>query len=158
MQSEKITRVSGTGVFLTRLGKGVPPIIRNYVRQTKTLYETVVALTISFESVPRVKPVNRIRCEQLGEGLWHVTVHFGFVEIPDLPVAIALAKREGLPAWHQPIYYVERYDAISRANRPWPTRWRIALFSLMSRNSAHAVDRFKIPSSALVEIGRRVEL
>lgn len=158
IRSEKITRVSGTGVFLTRLGKGVPLIIRNYVRQTKTLYETVVALTISFESVPRVKPVDRIRCEQLGEGFWHVTVHFGFVEIPDLPGAIQLAKREGLPAWDQPIYYVERYDPISRANRPWPTRWRIALFSLMSRNSAHAVDRFKIPSKALVEIGRRVEL
>jgi len=28
----------------------------------------------------------------------------------------------------------------------------------MSRNSAHAIDRFKIPSSALVEIGRRIEL
>ena len=158
MQRDKIPRVSGTGVFLTRLGRGMPPIIRNYVRQTKTLYETVIALTISFESVPRVKPVDRVRCEQLGDGLWHLTVHFGFVEIPDIPAALALAKHQGLPAWDQPIYYVERYDPISRANRPRVTRWRIAIFSFMSRNSAHAVDRFKIPSNTLVEIGRRIEL
>jgi KUP system potassium uptake protein len=158
LRDDKTLRTPGTGVFLTRLGRGVPPIIRNYVSQTRTLYQTVIALTISFESVPRVRPADRITCRELGEGLWHVTVHFGFVEIPDLPTAITLARREGLPAWDRPIYYVETYDPISRANRPWLTRWRISLFSFTLRNSAHAVDRFKIPSKTLVEIGRRVEL
>lgn len=87
-----------------------------------------------------------------------MTVHFGFVEIPDLPSVISQAKREGLPAWEQPAYYVERYDVVSRANRSLLSRLRVSLFSFMSRNSVHAVDRFRIPSNALVEIGRRVEL
>ena len=68
------------------------------------------------------------------------------------------ARREGVPALDQPTFYIERYDAVSRAKRPWLLRWRIALFSFMSRNSAHAVDRFRIPSQELVEIGRRIEL
>jgi KUP system potassium uptake protein len=158
LTAEDIVRVPGTGIFLTRLGKGMPPIIVNYVRQTRSLFETVVALSVSFESTPRVQPADRIKCEKLGEGLWHMTVHFGFVEIPDLPSAISAARREGLPAWDRPTFYIERYDAVSRSKRPWLTRWRVALFAFMSRNSAHAVDRFRILSRELVEIGRRIEL
>ena len=137
---------------------GTPPLIVNYVRQTRSVYQTVVALTVSFESVPRVRTRDRVRYEKLCDGFWHVIVHFGFVEIPDLPSVISQAKREGLPAWEQPTYYVERYDVVSRANRSFISRWRVALFSFMSRNSVHAVDRFRIPSNSLVEIGRRVEL
>jgi KUP system potassium uptake protein len=84
MGGDEVVHVSGTGVFLTRLGKSMPPLIVNYVRQTRSVYQTVVALTVSFESVPRVRARDRIRYEKLGEGLWHMTVHFGFVEIPDL--------------------------------------------------------------------------
>jgi KUP system potassium uptake protein len=158
ISSDEVTHVSGTGVFLTRLGKSTPPLIVNYVRQTRSVYQTVVALSVSFESVPRVRARDRIRYEKLCDGFWHVIVHFGFVEIPDLPSVISQAKREGLPAWEQPTYYVERYDVVSRANRSFISRWRVALFSFMSRNSVHAVDRFRIPSNSLVEIGRRVEL
>jgi KUP system potassium uptake protein len=154
----KIIRVPGTGIFLTRLDKGIPPIIVNYVKQGRSLHETVLALTVSFESVPRVRPRDRLRCEHLGEGFWYVTVHFGFVEIPDLPSVISRARKEGIPAWDEPTYYIERHDPIGRQGRSVVSRWRIALFAFMSRNSAHAVDRFRIPSNALVEIGRRIEL
>jgi KUP system potassium uptake protein len=99
-----------------------------------------------------------LRCEHLGEGFWYVTVHFGFVEIPDLPSVISRARKEGLPAWDEPTYYIERHDPIGRQSRSVVSRWRIALFAFMARNSAHAVDRFRIPSNALVEIGRRIEL
>jgi KUP system potassium uptake protein len=154
----KVIRVPGTGIFLTRLDKSIPPIIVNYVKQGRSLHETVLALTVSFESVPRVRPRDRLRCEHLGEGFWYVTVHFGFVEIPDLPSVISQARREGLPAWDEPTYYIERHDPIGCRSRSVVSRWRIALFAFMSRNSAHAVDRFRIPSNALVEIGRRIEL
>jgi KUP system potassium uptake protein len=55
-------------------------------------------------------------------------------------------------------YYIERNNLISRKHRNPASRWCVELFSFMSRNSAHAIDRFKIPSSALIEIGRRIEL
>jgi KUP system potassium uptake protein len=158
LKRNNIARVPGTAVFLTRLGKGVPPIIVNYVRLGKSLHQTAVALTVSFESVPRVRSSDRLHCEKLGDGCWHIVVRFGFVEIPDLPVVISQAKREGVPAWEEATYYIERHDPLSRRHRSLLSRWRIALFAFMSRNSAHAVDRFRIPSNTLVEIGRRIEL
>jgi KUP system potassium uptake protein len=158
LRRDSVARVPGTAVFLTRLGKSIPPVIANYVKQVRSLQTTVIALTVSFEDAPRIRATDRVRVDNLENGFWHVTVHFGFVEIPDLPAVLAVAKKDGVPVLDEASYFIERYDLISRKRRNPLSRWRVALFSLMSRNSAHAIDRFKIPSAALTEIGRRIEL
>lgn len=158
LRRDKVVRVPGTAVFLTRLGKAIPPIIVNYVKQVRSLQKTVIALTVRFEDVPRVRSGDRVGIEQLDDGFWHVTVHFGFVEIPNLPAVLAQAKKDGVPVLDEASYYIERSDLVSGNHRNPLSRWRVKLFSFMSRNSAHAVDRFKIPSNALTEIGRRIEL
>ena len=158
LRSENVVRVPGAEVFLTRLGKTIPPVIVNYVKKVRSLRATVIALTVSFEDLPRVRSKDRIRIDQLEDGFWHITVHFGFVEIPDLPAVLTLAKKDGLPVLNEASFFIERFDPISRINRSYFSRWRVALFSFMSRNSAHAIDRFKIPSAALTELGRRIEL
>ena len=158
LRGDNVVRVPGTAVFLTRLGKAIPPVIVNYVKRVGSLQKTVIVLTVRFENVPRVRSRDRVCIEQLDEGFWHVTVHFGFVEIPDLPAVLTRAKKDGVPALDEASYYIERSDLTSRKHRNPLSRWRVELFSFMSRNSAHAIDRFKIPSSALTEIGRRIEL
>ncbi|WP_407165512.1 potassium transporter Kup [Bradyrhizobium sp. ORS 111] len=158
LHEQHIARVPGTAIFLTRLGHRIPPIIVDYVRQAHSLHRTAIALTASFESVPRIRPADRIRCEQLCEGLWHITVHFGFVEIPDLPTVLANAKQIGVPVQHDTTYYIERHDPVSRPRRNPLARFQIALFAFMARNSAHAIDRFRIPSGSLIEIGSRMEI
>jgi KUP system potassium uptake protein len=158
LRKHNVARVRGTAVFLTRIGEAIPPIIINYVKRVGSLQETVICLTVSFEDVPRIRSKDRARIEQLDDGFWHVTVHFGFVEIPNLPVVLALAKKKGVPILDEASYYIERGDFSSSRHQNLLSRFRIALFSFMSRNSAHAIDRFKLPSSALVEIGRRIEL
>jgi KUP system potassium uptake protein len=158
LRSDNVVKVHGTAVFLTRLGKTIPPVIVNYVKQVGSLQKTVIALTVSFEDVPRVRSKDRVRVEELDDGFWHVTVHFGFVEIPNLPAVLTRAEKDGVPVLDEASYYIERDDLVSRKHRNPLLRWRVALFSFMWRNSAHAIDRFKIPSSALIEIGRRIQL
>jgi KUP system potassium uptake protein len=158
LRSDNIVRVQGTAVFLTRLGTAIPPVIVNYAKRVGSLQKTVIALTVSFEDVPRVQSKDRVRVDELHDGFWHVTVYFGFVEVPDLPAVLTLAKKDGVPVLDEASYYIERNDLVSRKHRNPLSRWRVALFSFMSRNSAHAIDRFKLPSSALIEIGRRIEL
>jgi KUP system potassium uptake protein len=158
LRSDSVARVPGTAVFLTRLGKAIPPVIVNYVKQVGSLPRTVVALTVSFEDVPRVRSKDRLSMERLNDGFWHATVHFGFVEIPDLPAVLRRVKMDGVPVLDNASYYIERNDLISGKHRNPLSRWSLGIFSFMSRNSAHAIDRFKIPPSALTEIGRRIEL
>jgi KUP system potassium uptake protein len=151
-----LPRVPGTAIFLTRFATSVPPIIQDYAERTGVLHQTVIALTVSFEDVPRVHTRDRVRAVEHDSDIWHVTCRFGFVEIPDLPAA--LKQPRNLPAYDHAIYYIERDDIVSRPRHRALSRWRMALFSFMFRNAAHAIDRFRIPSHALVEIGRRIEL
>jgi KUP system potassium uptake protein len=153
-----VVRVPGAAIFLTRLADNIPPIIVDYVKQTGSLHETVVALSVSFERIPRIHPNSRINVVKLAKDFWHITVHFGFVENPDLPCALAMARKQGVPIFDGALYYTERNDLVSRKYRGFWSRSRMNLFSFMSRNSARAIDRFKIPSNALIEIGRRIEL
>ena len=158
LHSGEVVRAPGTAVFLTRLGKRIPPVIVNYVKHSRSLQKIVVALTVSFEDVPRIHAKDRVRIAKLDDGFWHVTVHFGFVEIPDLPTVLDAARKQGVPVVSDAVYYIERNDLVSRSHQHVLARLRVALFSFMSRNSARAIDRFKIPSNALIEIGRRIEL
>ena len=63
----------------------------------RALYETVIALTVKFEDIPRVASRERIELTKITEGFWHITVHFGFVQIPDIPAALKRAKELGCP-------------------------------------------------------------
>jgi KUP system potassium uptake protein len=158
LRRDKIPRVPGTAVFLTRSNQKVAPVIVDYVEDIGSLQETVVTLAVSFEDSPRIRPGDRVLVEQFGDGFWHVTARFGFVEIPDLPSVLNLAKKNGLPALKGATYFVERESLVSKSDRNVFGRWRLALFSLIARNSEHAIDRFKMPSDVLVELGRRIEV
>jgi KUP system potassium uptake protein len=155
IRTNKMPRTAGTAVFLTRFSAAVPAVIADYVARTGVLPETVIALRVGFVAIPRVHPHDRIRAVKLKGNIWHVICRFGFVEIPDIPAALKLAA--DLPDLGKAIYYIERDDIVSR-RRGRMARWRTQLFAFMYRNAAHAIDRFRIPSDALVEIGRRIEL
>jgi KUP system potassium uptake protein len=79
-------------VFLSRTTLVIPPLIVNHVAQFKALQETAVSLVVIFEEVPRVPEASRAEVQHIADGLWHVTVHFGFVEVPNLVLALAAAR------------------------------------------------------------------
>jgi KUP system potassium uptake protein len=155
IRDNKLPRTAGTAVFLTRFTAAVPATVADYVARTGVLPETVIALRVGFVTIPRVHPRDRIRARKLKGNIWHVVCRFGFVEIPDIPTALKLCP--DLPEFGKAIYYIERDDIVSRRTGRM-ARWRTTLFAFMYRNAAHAIDRFRIPSEALVEIGRRIEL
>jgi KUP system potassium uptake protein len=159
LRERRVARVPGTAIFLTRLGRTIPPLLAHHIRQFGALQVTVVALTVRFEEVPRVRPEHRIEVEPLAENFWHISVHYGFVEVPDLPRALREANAAGctLDVDHA-IYFGERDEVVRRQGRTALARWPVPLFAFMFRNSVHAADRFSIPNERLVEISRRLEL
>lgn len=158
LDCESTVRVPGAAVFLTRLSDNIPPIVVDYVRQTGSLQTTVVLLSVNFERVPRIAQADRVRIARLTEEFWRVSVHFGFREYPDLRSVLTIAATHGGPLVLQARYFIERHDVVSRNSRSLLVRSRTALFAMMLRNSARVIDRFKVPSNALVEWGRRIEL
>jgi KUP system potassium uptake protein len=154
----KIPRVPGTAIFLSRSQAAVPPIMARHVRQFGVLPEIAVTLTIIFEEIPRVAASERVKVEKIAEGLWHLTVRFGFVEVPSLPLALRQAHLQGCPVdVEHALYFGARDDIVQGKVRGLPA-WQRLLFGFMYRNAVHSVDRFSLPPPQVVEVGRQVEL
>jgi KUP system potassium uptake protein len=154
-----IPRVPGTAVFLSRDPSAVPPLLVRHVDDLGAVHETVVALTVRFEQVPRVTESERVVVEPVAEGLWHVTVRFGFVEVPNLSQALTAAREHGCPIDLDHAIYLGGRDEVvrSRTDRLLPG-WRRILFGFLYRNAVHNVDRFALPRERFIEIGRQLEL
>ena len=159
LKQSHVPRVPGTAIFLTRLTTTTPFLIVEHVAQMRALYETAIALTVKFEDIPRVAPHDRIELTKLAEGFWHITVHFGFVQVPDIPTALRQARDRGCPIdLEDAVYFGARDAVVCSKRRRWLVRASLRLFTLMFRNSVRAVDLFNIPSERFVEVGRQIEI
>ena len=159
LKKNAVPRVPGTAIFMTRLATTTPFLIVEHVAQMRAMYETAVALTVQFENIPRVAPRDRIELVKLAEGFWHIIVHFGFVQIPDIPAALRQAKDRGCPIdLEDAIYFGSRDAVVCSKRRSWLVRASLRLFALMFRNSVRTVDLFNIPPENFVEVGRQIEI
>ena len=152
-------RVPGSAIFMTGSGAGVPPTLLHNLRHNKVLHASIVLLTVVTEEIPEVPDARRVEIEPLGSGFFRVTLRYGFVEEPDVPAAIALARGRGLPIDKDDItYFLGRETLLAAARESGMARWREALFSLMSKNAMRATAFFRIPPERVVELGMHVEL
>ncbi len=154
-----IPRVTGTAVFLGRAGTAVPHIMIQHILQMKALHETAISLTVLFEEIPRVPLECRAQTEQVAEGVWHITVRFGFVEVPNLAEALACAREQGCPLDLTDAVYFAARDAVVRSTTaPRLAGWRREIFSFMYRNSVRTPDHFDLPGDKFVEVMRQLAL
>ena len=159
LEANRIPRVPGTAVFLTRIAEAIPPLMIQHVSQIGALPQTVVALTVKFEEIPRVRLSDRLELVRVFEGFWHLTVHYGFVEIPDLPSTLRAAKDLGCPVDLDDAVYFGAHDAVVPGKTGGRLlRCRLMLFAFLFRNSVRAVDLFNLPPPNFVEIGRQIEI
>ncbi len=158
LQEAKIPRTPGTAIFITRFRGAIPPLIADHVRQMGSFYEHAVALTVSFSGRPRVDPARRIEFERVGDGFWHLTLHFGFIDTPDVAKALRRDKGRCPVDLDNAIYFSERDYVVPRKRRPRLAAWRRRLFSFLYRNSIHLADRFNIPAQDFVQISRQIEV
>ena len=159
LKSGTIARVPGTAVFFSRSETAIPPVLVRHVAQIKALQETVVTLTVRFEEYPRVPRAERAEVEQITKDFWHVTVRFGFVEMPSVTDALACAKDKGCALnLDDAVYFASHDDVVRSSDPPRLVAWRRMLFAVMYRNAVRTPDRFDLPADKFLEVGRQIAL
>ncbi len=152
-------RVEGTAVFMTSDKGVVPHALLHNLKHNKVLHERNVFLTVETLTVPYAAKDKRLKMEAIGDGFYRVIVRFGFMETPDVPLALMRScDHEGIhfdPM--ETTYFVSRETIVANAHRGMPV-WRDKLFALMHRNAAPANQFFRIPGNRLVELGAQVEI
>jgi len=154
---EKPMRLPGTGVFLSTFYKEVPPMLLSYLNQTRALPERVVLLSILTSDIPEVPEGERVEIKNLGQGLYQVIGHVGFMENPDVLQMLAQTVKKGVDIDLDKItYYIGRITLVPSTRRNLH-RWRRFLFTFMQRNTGSRSSTLGIPSSKVLEIGIQME-
>jgi KUP system potassium uptake protein len=149
-------RVSGTAVFLTSDPASAPTALMHSLKHYKVLHEKNVILTIETAPTPRIDLAERVRLEQISATFTKVTLRFGFMESPNVPKTLAIARKLG---WHFDImstsFFLSRRALKPAAHSGMP-RWQDHLFIALSRTANDATDYFQIPTGRVVEVGTQV--
>jgi KUP system potassium uptake protein len=150
--------VPGTAVFLTSDPSSAPTALLHNLKHNKVLHEHNVILTIRTENTPRLSDEDRVYMTQLSRLFAKVEITFGFMETPNIPKALAIARKRG---WKFDImstsFYLSR-RALRPAVRSGMPRWQDRLFIALAKSASDASDFFQIPTGRVVEIGTQVTI
>ncbi|HEY9400843.1 MAG TPA: potassium transporter Kup, partial [Luteimonas sp.] len=152
-------RVPGAAIFLTAQQGVVPHALLHNLKHNKVLHERNVFLTVETLNVPYAPSDKRLKMSAIGDDFYRVLVRFGFMEVPDVPLALMRSCDQG-GIHFDPMdttYFASRETIVARAHSGMPI-WRDRLFAVMHRNAAPATNFFRIPGNRLVELGAQVEI
>ena len=160
LDPRSVHRVERTAVFPVADPATVPQALLHNLKHNQVLHEHNVILTVVFGEVPWVPTERRMEVVPLGHGFWRVTLHFGFMDTPDVPKALTLARVESqglrIPVF-ETSYFLSR-ETVVPAPGGGMANWRERLFAAMSRNASGVVEFFRLPDNEVVELGTRVQL
>lgn len=148
--------VPGTAVFLTSDPDFTPTALLHNLKHNKILHEKNVILTIITADTPRVPEEERVQITPLSEHFSRVSLKFGYMEQPNVPKALAVARKHG---WQFDImstsFFLSRRALKPSAKSGMPS-WQDHLFIWLARSASDATDFFQIPTGRVVEVGTQV--
>jgi KUP system potassium uptake protein len=120
------------------------------------LHERNVILTIVTANMPRVPEADRVKIKPVSERFRCVALTFGYMESPNVPKALAIARKLG---WQFDImstsFFLSRRSLKPAADSGLP-HWQDRLFIALARSASDATDFFHIPTGRVVEVGTQV--
>jgi KUP system potassium uptake protein len=152
-------RVPGTAVFLTASANATPNALLHSLKHYKVLHEQNVFLTVEFLDTPWVPVARRVASERLIDDCWRVTARYGFMEQPDVVLALEHCAPGGLQVDPMRVsYFLSREKIVPGTSAKGVVRWRDRVFVTMARNAGSITDFFNVPTNQVVELGTRVEI
>jgi KUP system potassium uptake protein len=153
-----IHRAERCAVYLVADPSTVPQALLHNLKHNQALHARNLITTVSFHPVPYVGDEGRVNITPLAPGFWQATLHFGFMQTPDVPAALALAEAKGVPVpLFDTSYFLSRETVVPTPGSGM-VAWRERLFAAMSRNASGVVEFFRLPGNAVVELGTRVAI
>ena len=154
----QVARVPGTAVYMFKDAGSAPPALIANLRHNKVLHQTTLLVSVEVADVPRVGHRKRARHTRLGPGIYQVRLHFGFMDEPDVPAALADVAIAGFEFDEHDVTYFVGRESVTTGKAPGMPAWREELFVLLNRGAASASRFFRLPADRVFEVGTQVEI
>lgn len=159
LEKSKPTRVKGTAIFLTSDPNVAPTALMHNLKHNKVLHERVLVICVNTEDTPRVSTEKRFEIEKLSQDFTRITLHYGFMESPRVPAALALMRKTaGLKYDIMTTSFFLGRRSIKESPGSEMPAWQDKLYVALTKQAANATDFFSIPSDRVVELGARLTI
>ena len=149
-------RVPGTAVFLTTDPETAPSALLHNLKHNKVLHEKNLIVTVASADEPRVADDERAVVECLSPSFMRIRLTFGYMESPNVPRGLALARKQGVSFDIMSTSFFLSRRSLRPAAEPGMPLWQDNLFILLSKTASDATDFFQIPAGRVVEVGTQI--
>jgi KUP system potassium uptake protein len=148
--------VPGTAVFFTSDPESAPTALLHSLKHYKVLHEDNVVLTLRTSDLPSVPDAEKVSIEPVGDRFSRLIATFGYMETPNVPKVLALARKLG---WKFDImstsFFLSRRNVRASRHQGMPVK-QDKLFIALARNADDASHYFRLPTDRVVEVGSQV--
>lgn len=150
-------RVEGTAVFLTSNPANTPGALLHNLKHNKVLHKRNLVVTVKTADRPIVPPEERAKVAEIDENFTTVTLLYGFMESPDVPHDLGLAREAGRidGDGNKTSFFIGRNTIKASAGEGMPL-WQDRIFMFLQRNASDPTEFLRIPPGKVLELGEQV--
>ncbi len=155
---KKPSTVPGTAVFLTSDVEGAPTALLHSMKHYKVLHEHNIILSVLTSPSPYVADDEKIFLESLHPLFSRIVITFGYMETPNIPRALILARKLGLKFdIMSTTFFLSRRTILPSEKGGMPL-WQDRVFIALAHNASNATEYFRLPTGRVVELGIQVTI
>jgi len=163
LRRSKVQRIKGNAVYLGHHAGNAPMALHATLDQLHELHEHVVVVTVLTTNAAHIPEGSRITFDGLGhpdDGISHLTLKFGYKDIPNVPRALELARDISPEVDFNP-YTATYFTSVTQPTIVRNHRmaaWRKHLYLFLDRNADNHSQYFRLPIDHTVEMRAFLEL
>ena len=150
--------VPGTAVFLTQDIDNAPSALLHNLKHNRVLHSQNFIVTVTVANTPTVSDEKKLVMERLSDKFVRIVMTFGYMETPNVPKALSLARKRGEKFDIMTTsFFLNRRTFRSARNHGLPF-WQERLFIGLSKSAADATAFYCLPSNRVVEMGQQMAI
>ena len=150
--------VPGTAVFLTQDPETAPSALLHNLKHNRVLHSQNFIVTVAVAPTPTVSDANRLTLERLSDNFLRVILTFGYMETPNVPKALSLARKRGEKFDIMTTsFFLNRRTFRSARHQGLPF-WQERVYIALSKSAADATAFYCLPSNRVVEMGQQMAI
>ena len=150
--------VPGTAVFLTQDPDTAPSALMHNIKHNRVLHSQNFIVTVTVTPTPKVRDDARITLDRLNDKFIKVNMRFGYMETPNVPKALALARKRGEKFDIMTTsFFLNRRSFRAARNQGLPF-WQERVFISLTKSASDATAFYCLPSNRVVEMGQQLAI
>ena len=158
LEKSRPIEVPGTAVFLTQDPDTAPSALMHNIKHNRVLHSQNFIVTVTVAPTPTVNDDARLVLERLNDKFVRVNMVFGYMETPNVPKALALARRRGEKFDIMTTSFFLNRRSFRAARHQGLPFWQERVYISLTKSASDATVFYCLPSNRVVEMGQQLAI